>query len=197
MYKKGSGGVLDIILDEITNDIMVELEKTQKEFWNIARETGVMLNMFIKMMNVQNALEIGTSNGYSGIWLAKALKKTGGHLTTIEFYDKRQSVAIENFKACSVDDIITPLLGSAIMILENLPDDEKYDFVFIDANKQEYIKYFNLIKPHLASKCLITADNILSHEKKVKPFVDAINADNDFQFEILNLPAGLLVAYRS
>lgn len=187
---------MDIILDEVTNNVMAELEKTQKEFWNIARQTGVMLNMFIKMMGAKNALEIGTSNGYSGLWLSKALKETGGHLTTIEFYEKRQSIAIENFKTCGVDDIITPLQGSAIMILENLSPEQKFDFVFIDANKQEYIKYLNLIKPHLARKCIITADNILSHAEKVKPFVDAIDNDNEFQYEILNLPAGLLVAYR-
>ena len=187
---------MDIILDETTNNIMAELEKTQKEFWNIARETGVMLNMFIKMMNAKSVLEIGTSNGYSGLWLSKALKTTGGHLTTIEFYEKRQSIAIENFKKCGVSDIITPLQGSAIMILENLPENEKFDFVFIDANKQEYIKYLNLIKPHLTQKCMITADNILSHAEKVKPFVDAVDADSEFQYEILNLPAGLLVAYR-
>ena len=187
---------MDIILDETTNKIMAELEETQKQFWNIARETGVMLNMFIKMMGVKNALEIGTSNGYSGLWLSKALKQTGGHLTTIEFYEKRQSLAIENFKNCEVNDIITPIQGSAIMILENLPEDEKFDFVFIDANKSEYIKYFNLIKPHLTPKCLIAADNITSHAEKVKPFVDAIDADEEFQYEILDLPAGLLVAYR-
>lgn len=187
---------MDIILDKTTNNIMAELEKTQKEFWNIARETGVMLNMFIKMMNAQSVLEIGTSNGYSGLWIAKALKATGGHLTTIEFYEKRQSIAIKNFKTCGVDDIITPIQGSAIMILENLPEDQMFDFVFIDANKQEYIKYFNLLKPHLTKKCMIAADNILSHAQKVQPFVDAVNQDDEFQYEILNLPAGLLVAYK-
>lgn len=187
---------MNIILDETTNSIMAELEKTQKEFWNIARQTGIMLNMFIKMMNAKNALEIGTSNGYSGLWLSKALKETGGHLTTIEFYEKRQCVAIENFKTCGVADIITPIQGSAIMILENLPPEQKFDFIFIDANKSEYIKYFNLIKPHLTQKSFIAADNILSHAEKVKPFVEAVDADEEFQYEILDLPAGLLVAYR-
>ena len=188
---------MDIILDEITNNIMADLEKTQKEFWNVPRKTGVMLNMFIKMMGAKNALEIGTSNGYSGLWLAKALKETGGHPTTIEFYEKRQSIAIENFKTCGVFDIIKPIQGSAIMILENLPENEKFDFVFIDANKQEYIKYFNLIKPHLTPKCMIAADNILSHAQKVQTFVDAIDADDEFQYEILELPGGLLTAYRN
>lgn len=187
---------MDIILDETTNKVMAELEATQKQFWNIARETGVMLNMFIKMMNAKSAIEIGTSNGYSGLWLSKALKQTGGHLTTIEFYEKRQSVAIENFKTCGVDDVITPIQGSAIMILENIPEEAKFDFVFIDANKREYVKYFNILRPHLAEKCLITADNITSHAEKVQEFVDAIDKDDEFQYEILDLPAGLLVAYR-
>ena len=188
---------MDIILDETTNNIMAELEKTQHDFWNIARQTGVMLNMFIKMMGIKEALEIGTSNGYSGLWLSKALKETGGKLTTIEFYEKRQSLAIENFKKCGVSDIITPVQGSACQIIKDFPDDLKFDFVFIDANKREYVEYFNLLKPHLTQKCLITADNITSHAEKVQTFVDAIDADDEFQFEILDLPAGLLVAYRN
>ena len=188
---------MDIILDEITNNIMAELEKTQHDFWNIARETGVMLNMFIKMMGVKNALEIGTSNGYSGLWLSKALKETGGKLTTIEFYEKRQSIAIENFKTCGVFDIITPIQGSACDIIRGFSDDIKFDFVFIDASKREYVDYFKLIKPHLTQRCLITADNITSHAEKVQTFVDAIDADDEFQYEILELPGGLLVAYRN
>ena len=66
---------MDIKLDEITLETLAELEKTQKEFWNIPRETGILINTFLKMMNIQNALEIGTSNGYSGIWITKALKE--------------------------------------------------------------------------------------------------------------------------
>ena len=187
---------MNIILDEITENIMTELEKTQHDFWNIPRKTGILLNTFIKMMNVQNALEIGTSNGYSGLWLSKALKETGGHLTTIEFYEKRQSVAIENFKTCGVMDIITPIQGSACAVIKEFSDDVKFNFVFIDASKREYVEYFNLIKPHLTQKCLITADNITSHAEKVQTFIDAIDNDDEFQYEILELPGGLLVGYR-
>ena len=186
---------MDIIFDKITTEVLAELEKTQKEFWNIPRKTGVLINTFIKMMNIQNALEIGTSNGYSGIWISKALKKTGGKLTTIEYYDKRQSVAIENFKKCGVNDTVRPLQGSACDILEALDEEEKFDFVFIDANKREYVKYFELVKPHLTPKALIVADNITSHAEKVQTFIDAIDADDDFQYEIVEVPGGILVAY--
>ena len=176
---------MNIIMDEITNSVMNELEKTQKEFWNIPRKTGILLNTFIKMMNAKNVLEIGTSNGYSGLWLSKALKHTGGHLTTIEFYEKRQSVAIENFKKCNVFDIITPIQGSACDVIKQFSDDIMFDFVFIDASKREYVDYFNLIKPHLTKKCMIVADNIISHAEKVQTFIDAVDADNDFQYEIV------------
>ena len=118
-------------MDDVTSETLAELEKTQKDFWNIPRKTGVLLNMFIKMMGAKNALEIGTSNGYSGLWLAKALKETGGRLTTIEYYDKRQSVAIENFKKCGVIDVVRPLQGSACEVIEAFDESEKFDFVFI------------------------------------------------------------------
>lgn len=187
---------MDIIFDEITANTLAELEKTQKDFWNIPRKTAVLINTFIKMMGAKEVLEIGTSNGYSGIWIAKALKQTGGRLTTIEYYDKRQSVAIENFKKCGVDDIVRPLQGSACDILEALGPNEKFDFVFIDANKREYVKYFELVKPHLTEKALIVADNITSHAEKVQTFIDAVDADDDFQYEIVEVPGGILVAYR-
>lgn len=187
---------MDIIFDKTTNETLAELEKTQKDFWNIPRKTAVLINTFIKMMNAQSVLEIGTSNGYSGIWIAKALKQTGGRLTTIEFYEKRQSVAIENFKKCGVNDIIRPIQGSACDILESFSTEEKFDFVFIDACKKEYVKYFELIKPHLTEKALIVADNITSHAEKVQDFIEAVNADNEFQYEIVEVPGGILVAYK-
>lgn len=187
---------MDILIDETTSKILAELEKTQKDFWNIPRKTGVLMNMFIKMMNAKSALEIGTSNGYSGLWLAKALKTTGGKLTTIEYYDKRQSIAIENFKTCGVFDIVRPLQGSACDVIKSFDESEKFDFVFIDANKREYVDYFNLIKPHLSEKAMIVADNITSHAEKVQTFIDAVDADDEFQYEIVEVPGGILVAYR-
>lgn len=187
---------MDFYTDEVTAEVMAELEKTQKEFWNVPRVTGVLLNTFVKMMNAKSVLEIGTSNGYSGLWLAKALKETGGRLTTIEYYDKRQSIAIENFKKCGVMEVVRPLQGSACDVIEALDETEKFDFVFIDANKREYVKYFELVKPHLTQKAMIVADNITSHAEKVQTFIDAVNADEEFQFAIVEVPGGILTAYR-
>ena len=182
------------MMDSTTEVVLKRLEETQHDFWNIARSTGNFLNMLIKMVNAKNVVEVGTSNGYSGIWLAKALKETGGHLTTIEFYEKRIILAQENFKTCGVADVIDVKQGAAIEILEQIPQDEVIDFAFIDANKAQYVDYYHIIDKHMKSGAIIAADNITSHEEKVKPFVDAIKANPNYQVEILDLPAGLLLA---
>lgn len=174
--------------------LIEELEKTQKNFWNLSRTSANFLNMLIKISGAKNAVEVGTSNGYSGIWLAKALKATGGRLTTIEYYEKRIILAQENFKTCEVDDIITIKQGSACEVLKEL--DGIYDFAFIDANKGEYIKYFEILDPKLKKGAIIAADNITSHPEKVADFVEKIKSDPNYQVEILDLPAGMLLAYK-
>lgn len=180
--------------DETTKNTMLELEKTQRDFWNISRATAEFLYLSIIEHKAKNVLEVGTSNGYSGLWLSKALKETGGHLTTIEYYPKRQNIAIENFTKCGTADIVTPIIGSACDVLKELPDDMMFDFVFVDANKRESIDYFNLIHPHLVKGGIYTCDNVLSHKEKVQPFIDAINSHPDYANVILELPAGLSFA---
>lgn len=177
--------------DKKTQEVLLELEKTQHQFWNISRVTAVFLYSLIRTQNSKSVLEIGTSNGYSGIWLGKAVKATGGHLTTIEFYDKRLDVAKKNFKICNVDDVITTLKGSAIMHLEYLPEDFEIDFAFVDANKSEYIKYFEIIDKHMKKGGIIACDNVLSHKEKCKPFIDSINSNPNYENVVLSLPAGL------
>ena len=187
---------MNTVMNKETESLFLELEKTQHEFWNIAKETGNFLNMLIKMTGRKKMLEIGTSNGYSAIWFALALKETGGTLDTIEFWDKRRQLALDNFKKVGVEDIITAHLGSALEILPKLCREKDFDFVFIDANKNEYILYFDVINLLLQKGTIIACDNVLSHELKVKPFVDKIMNDDNYQVEILNLPAGLLLAYK-
>lgn len=180
--------------EQAHHETLRELEKTSKDFWNISRASANFLNMLIKISGARKVVEIGTSNGYSGIWIAKALQETGGHLTTIEYYEKRIVLAQENFKKCGVDNIITIKQGSACDVLETI--DFGIDFVFMDANKGEYVKYFDIISPKLRYGGIITADNIISHSEKVAPFVEKIKADPNYQVEILDLPAGMLIGLK-
>lgn len=175
--------------------ILQQLEETSEDFWNISHQTGNFISMLIKVMKAQNVLELGTSNGYSGLWIADALKTTGGHLTTIEFWEKRQCLARKYMKECGLSDYVTFKIGQAYDVIKN-EINEEFDLVFIDANKQEYLSFFEAVHPLLKKGGVILADNITSHAKKVQPFVDAISNHEEYQVQILDLPDGLLMAYK-
>ena len=180
--------------DTETLDLLRRLEASQKQFWNVCRLSANFMNMLIKVKKAKSVLELGTSNGYSAIWIAKALQETGGKLTTIEFYRKRIDLAVENFRIAKVDDIITVLEGSILKILPTLEFD--FDFVFIDASKPEYLEYFEYLRDRLPYGAILLADNVTSHKEKVSNFLDAIEKDERFQTQLLNFEGWLLFALK-
>ena len=186
------------LFDENTVETCLNLEKTIQDFWNVDRPSANFLNQMIKIKGSKSALEIGTSNGYSGIWIAKALLETGGKLTTIEYWEKRASLAIENFKKAGVNHIITTLTGDAVEILREMKEkqSQKFDFIFVDANKAEYIEYFDSYDSLLEAGGIIIADNILSHYKKTKTFVKTIMEHPSYQSQILNFEAGMMLSLK-
>lgn len=188
--------------DKTTEEILSNLEKTKNSFWNLDRECANFLNTLIKIKNAKNVLEIGTSNGYSGIWILKALKETKGKLTTVEYWEKRQSVARANFSKCVPEVYAESKIGAAVIVLEDMLDEikqnkrEKFDFVFIDANKKEYIEYFELIDKMINKGSVILADNILTHYKKVEDYVSTLFNNPSYQSQILPFGAGMMLSYK-
>ena len=183
-------------MDSNTAAILDKLEETSEEYWNISHQTANFISMLIKALKSKNVLELGTSNGYSTLWIAEALKETGGHLTTIEFWEKRQCIARDNIQKCGLADYVTFKIGQAYDVIMLELQKEQYDLVFIDANKQEYLSFFQAIHPLLKKGGIILADNVISHAAKVKPFLDAVAAHKEYQSQVLDLPDGLLMAYK-
>ena len=180
-----------------------ELEVTQKQFWNIDRYTANLLSIIIKSAKYKNILEVGTSNGYSGIWLGLAAKETEGKVITIEFHKSRYDVAVENFKLCNLDNIIEARQGLAIDTIIDLKkedynsNEEKFlDFAFIDANKAQYINYFELTDKILKVGGMIAFDNMISHKEKVKDTLLAVTNHPNYQSEMIYTQAGLLLALK-
>ena len=189
-------------MNDFTLKKLEELEKTRNEFWNLPPESGDFINKLIKSHNIKTVLEIGTSNGYSAIWICDALKQTGGHLVSLEFWQKRIDLAETNLKECGLYDFATIKCGSAFTLIQELtPEDFKSteirpELVFIDANKSEYIKYFELVHPLIKKGGIILADNVTSHSEKVKPFMDNILSHKDYQSELIPFDGGLLMALK-
>ena len=147
------------LFDAAALEILSILDKTREDFWNVDNESANFLSLLIKTKGAKNALEIGTSNGYSAIWLANALKETGGKLTTIEFWDNRLNVAIENFKKAGKEDQILLLEGDAADILKKL--EPPFDFIFMDAAKGQYIHFLPDILSLMPKGGILVSDNVL------------------------------------
>lgn len=179
-----------------TCTILEKLEETAEEFWNISHQTGNFISMLIKSANIKNVLELGTSNGYSALWIADALQYTKGHLTTIEFWEKRQCLAREYISNCGLSSYVTFKTGQAIDVITNELQNESYDLVFMDANKGEYLSLFQAFNPLVNKGGIVLADNVISHAKKVEPFINEIMNNEEYQAQVLDLPDGLLMAIK-
>ncbi|TFH00420.1 MAG: methyltransferase [Calditrichales bacterium] len=125
---------------------------------NVPEADGEKLYQLIIEHNYTRALEIGTSTGHSGIWIAWALRKTGGKLITIEIDADRHREAVDNFNQADLADVIDARLADAHQLVEELPG--PFDFVFSDADKDWYINYFKAVFPKLEDGGCFTAHNI-------------------------------------
>ena len=127
--------------------------------WNVPEQDGRILHELVLQHRFTRALEIGTSTGHSSIWIAWALAKTGGRLTTLEIDSGRHHEAVRNFGAAGLADRIDARLGDAHQLVRELPG--PFDFVFSDADKDWYLQYFKDLEPKLAVGGCFTAHNVL------------------------------------
>jgi predicted O-methyltransferase YrrM len=134
-------------------------------------------------------LEIGTSNGYSTFWLSLAAAECKARVISIEVDDSRFAMARENLKNKQNVHLIHDKAENVIPKLET-----KFDFVFIDAGKINYIDYLRLLLPILNEKALIVADNVISHQHTVKEYLDFIKYDCRFVSITLPVDAGLEIS---
>ena len=141
----------------------------QPGMMNVPKIDGEFLHDYILTHNYRRGLEIGTSNGYSAIWMALALRRTGGKLITLEIDARRGDLAEENFKKTGLTEFIELRRGDALKLTPEIRG--PFDFVFIDAWKEDYVTYLNLVLPKVRSGGAIIAHNVLSHSAELKEFV--------------------------
>ena len=158
-------------LDKKVGDFL-ESHRYQWHDENITAADGKVLYDLILKHRYTKAVEIGTSTGHSGIWIAWALSKTGGKLVTIEIDEERHNKALENFKAAGLSDFIDARLGDAHELVPELSG--PYDFVFMDADKYWYTNYLKLLLPKIEVGGCFTAHNVgnLEHMGGIKEFLD-------------------------
>jgi predicted O-methyltransferase YrrM len=135
---------------------------------NVKPEEGRFLQFLVNIIGTRRAVEIGTLGGYSGTWIARGLLP-GGKLTTIEREPLHAEVARRHFENAGVSDSIEIRIGDAHQELQKLSAEGPFDFVFIDAEKDGYLKYYEWAVTNLKHRGVLAAHNALRHGDVVNP----------------------------
>ena len=163
---------------------------------NITRDTGEFLSVLVRATAARRVLEIGTSNGYSTLWLASAVRATGGAVTTVELADYKVGLARQNFSRSGLAAYITLVQDDAGQVLERAVD-AAFDLVFLDAERPEYPGWWPHLKRVLRPGGLLVVDNATSHPEQMAPFVALVKNDADFTTSLVPVGNGEFLAVKA
>lgn len=153
---------------------------------NITPETGQLLAILVRATGARRILEVGTSNGYSTLWLAWAARDTGGHVTTIERAADKAAMARANLERGGLAGHVTVREGAALEIIAALAG--PFDLIFLDADRPSYLAYAGALLPRLRPGGLLVTDNAVSHAHELTDFLARLKSDP--ALDSVTLPIG-------
>lgn len=162
---------------------------------NITRDTGEFLSVLVRAMNARRVLEIGTSNGYSTLWLASAAQAINGHITTVELSAFKLALAARNFERSGLAAFITQVHGEAGDLLDSTAE-SSLDLVFLDSERSEYAGWWPDIKRIIRQGGLLVVDNATSHAAEMAAFIALVSSDPDFSTCTVPVGNGEFMAVR-
>jgi len=152
--------------------ILADIRAKDKGQLAVSEEDGRFLRLLVASTGRKRALEIGGASGYSAIWIAQGLRATGGKLVTIEYDPARAKELADNIRRAGMTDVVRVVSGDAFAEIPKLVG--TFDFVFLDAWKRDYRKFFDLVYPRLDRGGLFTAHNVVNKRGEMGDFLDAI-----------------------
>src|SRR3954454_23626231 len=152
--------------------VLNEIRAKDKGLLAVSEEDGRFLRLMIATKKAQHALEIGGASGYSAIWIGMGLRDTGGRLVTIEYDPVRAKELAANIKRAGLSDIVQVVAGDAFQQIPKVPG--TFDFVFLDAWKKDYKRFFDMVFPRLDKGGLFLAHNVVNKKSEMGDFLDAI-----------------------
>jgi predicted O-methyltransferase YrrM len=171
------------------------MRQNQGNLWNVDPAEGAFLRALAEKVHAKQGLEIGTSTGYSSIWIGMGLRQQRGHLLTLEIEEGRAKLAQTNFRAAGLASVITLKLGDALEEVPKLRG--PYDFVFIDAGKQDYVKYLDMVIPIVIPGGVIVAHNVTDLREELTDFIRAVQTNPQLETTIETPgPGGFSVSYK-
>lgn len=162
-----------------------------KRLRQVPEATGRFIALLATLAPRTRWIEIGTSAGYSALWLALACREAGMKLATFEILEEKALLARDTFTKAEVLDVIDFVHGDA---LEHLEGCREIGFCFLDAEKEIYGQCYELVVPRLAAGGILLADNALSHHEELQPMLDRALADDRMEAVIAPIGTGVLLA---
>lgn len=194
------------MMDADLRSLLVELHKEgqindvreqvrSKKMLNLEPDTAHLLSMLVRSGRRTRLLEIGTSNGYSTIWLAWAAQAVGGRVISIDREAHKQALADANLRRAHLREVVDLRCGDASEIVAGLPG--PFDFVFFDADRRSAPSQLALLVPKLTPDALVLADNVLSHPDEIAGYLAALRELPEFDHMVVPVGKGLSLAYRT
>ena len=181
-------------LEQRGEDNDARVSERRRKYLNITRDTGEFLAVLVKAIRAERILEIGTSNGYSTLWLASSLNN-GGRVVTVEFDNDKIGEAKANFQRAGLVDRIEQIKGDAVTYLRG--NTATFDLVFLDADRSQYLDVADRITEALKPGGVLVCDNALSHATEMADFIAHLQEHPRFTTCLVPVGKGEFVAYKS
>jgi caffeoyl-CoA O-methyltransferase len=152
--------------------VLSDIKARDKGQLAVSEEDGRFMRLLVASKGAKRALEIGGASGYSAIWIGMGLRDTGGHLVTIEYDATRSKELVDNVRRAGLTDVVQVVSGDAFLEIPKLAG--TFDFVFLDAWKKDYKRFFDLVYPRLDKGGLFLAHNVVNKRNEMGDFLDAV-----------------------
>jgi predicted O-methyltransferase YrrM len=152
--------------------LLGQIKASDTDLLAVSEEDGRFLRVMVASSGATRALEVGAANGYSAIWIGLGLRQTGGRLTTIEYDPARARIASDHIRQAGLSDVVSVVSGDAFNEIPKLAGE--FDFVFLDAWKRDYKRFFDLLLPRLRPRGLLLAHNVVNKRSEMPDFLAAI-----------------------
>ncbi len=173
-------------------EVLNQLERTRYQYWNICPQIGALLNIMAKAVQARRVLEVGTSNGYSTIWLAEGIREQNGKVVTIDIDGSKLKLARENLSRAGLEQFVEFRLGDALDIIPQL--EGQFDLVFLDADKSEYYQYLRLSLDKLKDNGLVVAEDVTVYAGMMPDFLREISHSDRLETVIIPYDDGISIS---
>ena len=167
--------------------VLARIKAADSNLLAVSEEDGRFLRFLVVSARARRVVEIGGANGYSAIWIGLGLRETGGRLTTIEYDPARAKDAEANIRAAGLADIVSVVSGDAFKAIPGLTG--SFDFVFLDAWKKDYQRFFDLVYPRLDTGGLFVAHNVVNKASEMGDFLATLRTHPGLRSAIVS-PSG-------